>query len=150
MKINTYTLIMGFFAVCLSTSLSFGEQKDKKELSIFKWEKRLLIVNFVSISETLDSYQRKINLWLKKNECQFNERNLILIVFVSGINKNYVYPKGLENKNGLWLIGYDGYVKSYSEDLKLLESLFEKIDRMPIRKKESKMSRTLCLQDKKN
>ena len=42
----------------------------------------------------------------------------------------------IKNKKGIWLIGYDGYVKAYSEDNSLLSNIHNLIDEMPIRKQE--------------
>ena len=42
----------------------------------------------------------------------------------------------MHTKKGIWLIGYDGSIKAYSEDTRLLISLFELIDSMPMRREE--------------
>ena len=44
----------------------------------------------------------------------------------------------MKNKNGIWLIGYDGNVKDYSIDDSILLRLFNLIDSMPMRKNEMK------------
>ena len=36
----------------------------------------------------------------------------------------------------MWLIGYDGQIKSYSSDISLLKEIYNIIDKMPMRKKE--------------
>ena len=53
-------------------------------------------------------------------------------------NKDYIIPKFIKNKNGIWLIGYDGNVKDYSIDDSILPRLFNLIDSMPIRQNEMK------------
>ena len=46
---------------------------------------------------------------------------------------------------GMWLIGYDGNIKAYSEDGQLLTKLFEIIDKMPMRKGEMKSGSGYCI-----
>ena len=54
-------------------------------------------------------------------------------------NTNY-----FKDKTGIWLIGYDGNIKEYSEDNTLLSNLHKLIDNMPIRKDEMKKSKKKC------
>ena len=39
-----------------------------------------------------------------------------------------------KHKTGIWLIGYDGNIKGYTEDNTLLSNLHNLIDNIPIRK----------------
>ena len=45
-------------------------------------------------------------------------------------------PEFINNKYGIWLIGYDGMIKDYSSDDKIFLKLFDLIDSMPMRKSE--------------
>ena len=42
----------------------------------------------------------------------------------------------MNNKYGIWLIGYDGKIKDFSNDDKIYLRLFDLIDSMPMRKDE--------------
>ena len=44
----------------------------------------------------------------------------------------------INEKYGIWLLGYDGEIKDYSQDDKILLRLFNLIDSMPMRKTEIK------------
>jgi hypothetical protein len=52
-------------------------------------------------------------------------------------------PKKMQSQTGVWLLGYDGSIKAFSEDVQLLNSLFKTIDEMPIRQDELE-SGTTC------
>ena len=45
-------------------------------------------------------------------------------------------PVFIEDKYGIWLIGYDGNIKDYTEDDKIFLGLFDLIDSMPMRRNE--------------
>ena len=49
-----------------------------------------------------------------------------------------------KDKTGIWLIGYDGNIKGYTEDNTLLSNLHNFIDNMPIRKDEMKKFKKNC------
>ena len=49
-----------------------------------------------------------------------------------------------KDKTGIWLIGYDGNIKGYTEDNTLLSNLHNLIDNMPIRKNEMKKFSKIC------
>ena len=49
----------------------------------------------------------------------------------------YNIPDKYMNKYGIWLIGYDGEVKSHSTDISILKEIHNIIDTMPIRKNEA-------------
>ena len=42
----------------------------------------------------------------------------------------------MNNKYGIWLIGYDGMIKDSSSDHEIFLRLFDLIDSMPMRKDE--------------
>ena len=45
-------------------------------------------------------------------------------------------PPVMHTKKGIWLIGYNGSIKAYSEDTRILISLFELIDSTPMRREQ--------------
>ena len=63
--------------------------------------------------------------------------------FGDDINK-YIIPDRYKNKYGIWLIGYDGGDKSYSNDTSLLKEIHNIIDAMPIRKSEMSEQNEKC------
>ena len=66
------------------------------------------------------------------------------ILFEKGLNSIYKLSPSLRNKRGVWLVGYDGFVKDYSENMDLLERIMRVVDEMPIRKKEIKNKTSIC------
>ena len=50
--------------------------------------------------------------------------------------KKYNISEKFNNKYGMWLIGYDGQIKSYSSDITLLKEIYNIVDKMPLREKE--------------
>ena len=75
-------------------------------------------------------------IFLKKNICKNEVRNLKYIRIVGDDVNNYIMPERYKNKYGIWLIGYDGQDKSYSNNTSLLKDIHNIIDTMPIRKNE--------------
>ena len=53
-------------------------------------------------------------------------------------NINFLTPKFINENYGIWLLGYDGVIKDYNLDEKILLRLFNLIDSMPMRKNEIK------------
>ena len=100
-------------------------------INSFSWDKRIVLfitkdIHF--INETDDFF--------KTNSCENEERNLKYIRIVGDDFNKYTIPDRYKNKYGLWLIGYDGGDKSYSNDTSLLKEIHNIIDTMPIRKTE--------------
>jgi hypothetical protein len=100
-------------------------------INSFSWDKRIVLfitkdIHF--INETDDFF--------KTNSCENEERNLKYIRIVGDDINKYIVPDRYKNKYGLWLIGYDGGDKSYSNDTSLLKEIHNIIDTMPIRKSE--------------
>ena len=56
----------------------------------------------------------------------------------------YNVPKRYQGKTGIWLIGYDGEDKAYSQDLSLLDQLHKIIDEMPMRQNEMVNQNSSC------
>ena len=71
------------------------------------------------------------------------QKELLSHVVGNDINK-YTIPDRFKNKYGLWLIGYDGGDKSYSNDTSLLKEIHNIIDTMPIRKSEMTEQNEKC------
>ena len=61
---------------------------------------------------------------------------MIIVNFDEGLNSIYEIPPSVNKKQGVWLIGYDGFIKDYSENLDLLERVMKVIDEMPMRLNE--------------
>ena len=100
-------------------------------INSFSWDKRIVLLitkNIHFINETDDFF--------KTNSCENEERNLKYIRIVGDDINKYIVPDRYKNKYGLWLIGYDGGDKSYSNDASLLKEIHNIIDTMTIRKSE--------------
>ena len=104
-----------------------------KQLSELSWAKRLLIVSY---NQKEDQLLTRAKEFISINKCELEDRNLEIIFYEKFKNKKFMTPKFLENKYGIWLIGYDGNIKDYSSDDKIFFRLFNLIDSMPMRKSE--------------
>ncbi|MDA9734854.1 DUF4174 domain-containing protein [SAR116 cluster bacterium] len=114
---------------------------EKKSLSNYLWENRLLIISF----ENGDNIIKNLtNEYIKKNQCQFDDRNLKVIFFENYKNSNYQSPSYIIGNYGFWLIGYDGGVKLFSKDISILKNIFSTIDSMPMRKNEMASKSSKC------
>ena len=108
-------------------------------INSFSWNKRIVLfitkdIHF--INETDDFF--------KTNSCENEERNLKYIRIVGDDINKYIIPDRYKNKYGLWLIGYDGGDKSYSNDTSLLKEIHNIIDTMTIRKIEMTEQNEKC------
>jgi len=106
-----------------------------KQISELNWKKRLLLISYQNDG---DQIFIKTTKFISDNKCEIEDRNLQIVFFEKFKNKDYIIPKFIKNKNGIWLIGYDGNVKDYSIDDSILPRLFNLIDSMPIRQNEMK------------
>ena len=106
-----------------------------KKISELNWQKRLLIVSYENKEDELLIQTKK---FIISNKCKINDRKLEIIYFEKLLNKKFETPKFIRGKKGIWLIGYDGEIKDFSSDDKILLRLFEVIDSMPMRKQEMK------------
>ena len=106
-----------------------------KQISELNWKKRLLIISYQNEG---DQIFIKTTKFISDNKCEIEDRNLQIVFFEKFKNKDYIIPKFIKNKNGIWLIGYDGNVKDYSIDDSILPRLFNLIDSMPMRQNEMK------------
>ena len=98
-------------------------------------EKRILLL----IDKEEDTILvNEVNKFFITHKFKNDERDLELIKFKKR-NDNYKKRTSyFKDKTGIWLIGYDGNIKGYSEDNTLLLNLHDLIDSMPIRKEEMK------------
>ena len=104
-----------------------------KQISELNWKKRLLLVSYQNEDDLIFNESTK---FISDNKCQIDDRNLEIIFFENFENKQYITPDFIEDKYGIWLIGYDGNIKDYTEDDKIFLGLFDLIDSMPMRKNE--------------
>ena len=105
----------------------------EKYINSFSWNKRIVL--FISKEKYIHLINETDNFF-KKNICKNEVRNLKYIRIVGDDVNNYIMPERYKNKYGIWLIGYDGQDKSYSNNTSLLEDIHNIIDTMPIRKNE--------------
>ena len=137
-KISTFLMIL-----LMSISMSYASEKIILEdyINSFAWEKRIVL--FISKSKYVYFINETDNFF-KKNKCENDNRNLKYIRIVGDEVKKYNISEKFKNKYGMWLIGYDGQVKSYSSDISLLKEIYNIVDKMPLRKKEILEQKIKC------
>ncbi len=128
------------FIFYLFMSVNFA-MAAKKSLSNYLWENRLLIISF---EKGDNKVKNSTNEYIKKNQCQFDDRNLKVIFFENYKNSNYQSPSYITGNYGFWLVGYDGGVKLFSKDISILKNIFSTIDSMPMRKDEMSSKSRKC------
>ena len=112
-----------------------------KQISELSWEKRLLVISY---DEQEDQIFIKSKKFISDNKCEIEDRNLEIIFYEKFKNKDYAKPEFINNKYGIWLIGYDGQDKSHSTDISLLKEIYNIIDKMPLRKREMTVQKKKC------
>ena len=127
----------------MSISMSYASEKKILEdyINSFAWDKRIVL--FISKLKYVYFINETDNFF-KKNKCENDNRNLKYIRIVGDEVKNYNISEKFKNKYGMWLIGYDGQIKSYSSDISLLKKIYIIIDKMPLRKKEKLEQKIKC------
>ena len=127
----------------MSISMSYASEKIILEdyINSFAWEKRIVL--FISKSKYVYFINETDNFF-KKNKCENDNRNLKYIRIVGDEVKKYNISEKFKNKYGMWLIGYDGQIKSYSSDISLLKETYNIVDKMPLRKKEILEQKIKC------
>ena len=137
-KISTFLMIS-----FMSISMSYASEKIILEdyINSFAWEKRIVL--FISKSKYVYFINETDNFF-KKNKCENDNRNLKYIRIVGDEVKKYNISEKFKNKYGMWLIGYDGQIKSYSSDISLLKEIYNIVDKMPLRKKEILEQKIKC------
>mgnify|MGYP005732920755 FL=1 len=137
-KISTFLMIS-----FMSISMSYASEKIILEdyINSFAWKKRIVL--FISKSKYVYFINETDNFF-KKNKCENDNRNLKYIRIVGDEVKKYNISEKFKNKYGMWLIGYDGQIKSYSSDISLLKEIYNIVDKMPLRKKEILEQKIKC------
>ena len=135
-KVLCLLLTLLMFPIMSNSSVKINLEEY---INSFSWDKRIVLfitkdIHF--INETDDFF--------KTNSCENEERNLKYIRIVGDDIDKYTIPDRYKNKYGLWLIGYDGGDKSYSNDTSLLKEIHNIIDTMPIRKSEMTDQKEKC------
>ena len=127
----------------MSISMSYASEKIILEdyINSFAWEKRIVL--FISKSKYVYFINETDNFF-KKNKCENDNRNLKYIRIVGDEVKKYNISEKFKNKYGMWLIGYDGQIKSYSSDISLLKEIYNVVDKMPLRKTEILEQKNKC------
>ena len=127
----------------MSISMSYASEKIILEdyINSFTWEKRIVL--FISKSKYIYFINETDNFF-KKNKCENDNRNLKYIRIVGDEVKKYNISEKFKNKYGMWLIGYDGQIKSYSSDISLLKEIYNVVDKMPLRKEEIIKQKIKC------
>ena len=138
---NRIKVLCLLLTLLIFPGMSYSSVKIDLEdyINSFSWDKRIVLfiakdIHF--IYETDDFF--------KTNSCENEERNLKYIRIVGDDIDKYTIPDRYKNKHGLWLIGYDGEDKSYSNDTSLLKEIHNIIDTMPIRKSEMTVQKEKC------
>ena len=110
-------------------------------INSFSWDKRIVL--FIT-KEKYIHFINETDDFFKRNSCENEARNLKYIRIVGDEINKYVIPDRYKNKYGIWLIGYDGGDKSYSNDTSLLQEIHKIIDTMTIRKIEMTAENKKC------
>ena len=131
----------------LLTSVSWCELTEINNISLhnklenYKWKKRIILL-IVKEEDTV--LVNQVNKFFITHKCKNDERNLELIKFKVGNSNHKKRTSNFKDKTGIWLIGYDGNIKAYTEGNALLLNLHDLIDNMPIRKEEMKEFKKNC------
>ena len=120
-------------------SNSSGKINLVEYINSFSWDKRIVLL----ISKDIH-FINETDYFFKTNSCENEARNLKYIRIVGDDINKYTISDRYKNKYGLWLIGYDGKDKSYSNDTSLLKEIHNIIDTMPIRKNEMTEQNEKC------
>ena len=110
-------------------------------INSFAWKKRVVL--FISKSKYV-YFINETDDFFKKKKCENDNRNLKYIRIVGDEVKKYNISEKFKNKYGMWLIGYDGQIKSYSSDISLLKEIYNVVDKMPLRKEEIIKQKIKC------
>ena len=131
-------IFLFIFYLFLNTNLAMAE---KKSLSNYLWENRLLIISLEKGNIEIKNFTEE---FIQKKQCEFDDRNLKVIFFENYKNSDYQSPSYITGNFGFWLVGYDGGVKLFSKDASILKNIFSTIDSMPMRKDEMSSKSIQC------
>ncbi len=107
-----------------ATSTSFDE---------YAWTNRLVIM--ITNKKNTD-LEKQVRQFFESRACDIEDRNLKLLHYHQNELAVIKLQKRMRSQTGLWLLGYDGSIKDFSENEQLLNRLFQTIDGMPIRQHE--------------
>ena len=110
-------------------------------LEKYKWKKRILLL-ITTLEDTV--LINEVEKFFINQKCKNDERNLELLKIKKDNGSHIKRTSYFKDKTGIWLIGYDGNIKGYTEDNTLLSNLHNFIDKMPIRKDEMKKFKKNC------
>ena len=99
----------------------------------YAWINRLVIM--ITNKKHTD-LEKQVRRFFESRVCDIDNRNLKLFHFHKNELAVTQLQKTMRSQTGLWLLGYDGSIKDFSEDEQLLNRLFQTIDGMPIRQDE--------------
>ena len=134
-----FSLLLTFVICC--NEPKFNKSSLHKTIENYKWKKRILLL--ISKEES-NALTNAVDKFFINQKCKNDERNLELLKIKKD---DYYYIKNtnyFKDTTGIWLIGYDGNIKGYSEDYTLLSNLHHLIDNMSIRKDEMKNFKKNC------
>ena len=134
-----FSLLLTFVICC--DEPKFNKSSLHKTIENYKWKKRILLL--ISKEES-NALTNAVDKFFINQKCKNDERNLELLK-IKKDNGSYIKRTSyFKDKTGIWLIGYDGNIKGYTEDNTLLSNLHNFIDNMPIRKDEMKKFKKNC------
>ena len=137
MNLNFANLLV-LFLLTVITATSKGADTNISDL---KWKKRILLASTNGLDDTnLPSISR----FITRFGCEIAVRHLEVIVYEHNLNAKYRPPPFIQNRLGIWLIGYDGDIKDFSNNDEILSRVFDLIDKMPIRQREINENPTEC------
>ena len=134
-----FSLLIGSVICC--DELQLNKNSLHNTLENYKWKKRILLL----ITKEEDTgLINEVDKFFINQKCNNDERNIEFIKIKK--DNSYFIKKTsyFKDKVGIWLIGYDGNIKGYSENNTLLSNLHNLIDNMPIRKEEIKNLKKNC------
>ena len=134
-----FSLLLTSGSWCDLTEINYISLPNK--LENYKWKKRILLL---IAKEEDSSLTNEVNKFFINQKCKNDERNLELLKIKKDNGSHIKRTSYFKDKTGIWLIGYDGNIKGYTEDNTLLSNLHNLIDNMPIRKEEMKDLKTNC------
>ena len=134
-----FCLLLGPVICCDEPQLNKNSLHNT--LENYKWKKRILLL----ITKEEDTgLINEVDKFFINQKCKNDERNLELLKIKKENGSHIKRTSYFKDKTGIWLIGYDGNIKGYTEDNTLLSNLHKLIDNMPIRKDEMKKFKKNC------
>ena len=130
-----------FMAVSWCEETKFKNISLHNKLESYKWKKRILLL---ITKEEYTVLVNEVNKFFIAQKCKNDKRNLELVKIHIDNSHHINLKSHFKDKTGIWLIGYDGNIKGYTQDNILLLNLHNLIDNMPIRKEEMKEFKKNC------